>query len=171
MPLSPSLLMRIMSLHQLPVAVRILPGCTLLRPWWSANKGQLCREKFAVAGAYRRPGCAGLLHPGGLHEGGQALAPPPPDAAMPGGLAGAARGAKRILVMAGGAALVLLALYVMWPRVRGFGYGYDGVEETEHFVTVSGTQVRGAGAEQGQRAGARSSAAKEWDALKGAWHV
>ena len=79
------------------------------------------------------------------------FAPPPPDAAMPGGLAGAARGAKRILVMAGGAALVLLALYVMWPRVRGFGYGYDGVEETEHFVTVSGTQVRGAGAEKGQR--------------------
>ena len=65
-----------------------------------------------------------------------------PDAAMPGGLAGAVRSGKRILIMAGGLSLLLLALYVMWPRVSGLGYGYDGVEETEHFVTVSGTQVR-----------------------------
>lgn len=71
------------------------------------------------------------------------FAPPPPDAAMAGGLAGAARSGKRILVMAGGVSLLLLALYVMWPRVSGVGHGYAAVEETEHFVTVSGTQVRG----------------------------
>lgn len=57
----------------------------------------------------------------------------------PAGLAGAVKSVKRTVVLVGGALLGLLILYVMWPS--GGSYGYDGVEETEHFVTVSGTQV------------------------------
>jgi hypothetical protein len=57
----------------------------------------------------------------------------------PASLAGAVKSGKRTVVLVGGALLGLLILYVMWPS--GGSYGYDGVEETEHFVTVSGTQV------------------------------
>ncbi len=57
----------------------------------------------------------------------------------PATLAGAVKSGKRSVVLVGGALLGLLILYVMWPS--GSSYGYDGVEETEHFVSVSGTQV------------------------------
>ena len=57
----------------------------------------------------------------------------------PATLAGAVKSGKRSVVLVGGALLGLLMLYVLWPR--GSSYGYDGVEETEHFVSVSGTQV------------------------------
>ena len=57
----------------------------------------------------------------------------------PASLAGAVKSGKRTVVLEGGALLGLLILYVMWPA--GSSYGYEGVEETEHFVSVSGTQV------------------------------
>ena len=57
----------------------------------------------------------------------------------PASLAGAVKNGKRTVVLVGGALLGLLILYVMWPA--GSSYGYEGVEETEHFVSVSGTQV------------------------------
>ena len=57
----------------------------------------------------------------------------------PASLAGAVKNGKRTVVLVGGALLGLLILYVMWPAGRS--YGYEGVEETEHFVSVSGTQV------------------------------
>ena len=65
------------------------------------------------------------------------------EAAAPSSLASAVRSGKRAIIIVGGLSLALLAAYVLWPRgsLSGFGYGYDGVEETEHFVTVSGTQV------------------------------
>ncbi|BDA41827.1 Mannan endo-1,4-beta-mannosidase 4 [Coccomyxa sp. Obi] len=62
-----------------------------------------------------------------------------PPAELPPSLAAAVRSGKRTLVLVGGLLLGCLVLYVMWPR-SGYGYGYDGVEETEHFVSVSGTQ-------------------------------
>lgn len=65
-----------------------------------------------------------------------------PPAEIPSSLAGAVRTGKRTLVLVGGLLLGALVLYVMWPQGSGFNYGFDGVEETEHFVTVSGTQVR-----------------------------
>ena len=55
-------------------------------------------------------------------------------------LAGAVKNGKRTVVLVGAGLLGLLILYVMWPS--GSSYGYDGVEETEHFISVSGTQVR-----------------------------
>lgn len=58
---------------------------------------------------------------------------------VPSSLAGAVKNGKRSVVLVGGALLGLLILYVMWPA--GSSYGYEGVEETEHFVSVSGTQV------------------------------
>ena len=61
------------------------------------------------------------------------------SAEAPSTLAGAVKSGKRSVVLVGGALLGLLILYVMWPS--GSSYGYDGVEETEHFVSVSGTQV------------------------------
>lgn len=64
-----------------------------------------------------------------------------PPAELPPSLAAAVRSGKRSLALAGGLLLGCLVLYVMWPRGTGYGYGYDGVEETEHFVSVTGTQV------------------------------
>ncbi len=61
------------------------------------------------------------------------------SAEAPSTLAGVVKSGKRSVVLVGGALLGLLILYVMWPS--GSSYGYDGVEETEHFVSVSGTQV------------------------------
>ena len=58
----------------------------------------------------------------------------------PSSLAGAVKNGKRTVVLAGAGLLGLLILYVMWPS--GGSYGYDGAEETEHFISVSGTQVR-----------------------------
>ena len=58
----------------------------------------------------------------------------------PSSLAGAVKNGKRTVVLVGAGLLGLLILYVMWPS--GSSYGYDGVEETEHFISVSGTQVR-----------------------------
>ncbi len=63
-----------------------------------------------------------------------------PPAELPPSLAAAVRSGRRTMVLVGGLLLGCLVLYVMWPR-NGYGYGYDGVEETEHFVSVSGTQV------------------------------
>lgn len=67
------------------------------------------------------------------------MAPPPPE--IPSSLAAAVRNGKRTLVLVGGLLLGALIFYVLWPSGSGFNYGFDGVEETEHFVTVSGTQV------------------------------
>ena len=58
----------------------------------------------------------------------------------PSSLAGVVKNGKRTVVLVGSGLLGLLILYVMWPS--GSSYGYDGVEETEHFISVSGTQVR-----------------------------
>jgi len=74
-----------------------------------------------------------------LKAGKAHLAGPAPE--MPSSLSAAVRSGKRMLVLTGGLLLGCLVLYVMWPRGAGFNYGYEGVEETEHFVTVSGTQV------------------------------
>lgn len=74
-----------------------------------------------------------------LKAGKAHLAGPAPE--MPSSLSAAVRSGKRMLVLTGALLLGCLVLYVMWPRGAGFNYGYDGVEETEHFVTVSGTQV------------------------------
>ena len=57
----------------------------------------------------------------------------------PSSLAGIVKTGKRTVVLVGAGLLGLLVLYVMWPS--GSSYGYDGVEETEHFISVSGTQV------------------------------
>ncbi|CAK0746787.1 hypothetical protein CVIRNUC_001718 [Coccomyxa viridis] len=56
----------------------------------------------------------------------------------PSSLAGAVKNGKRTVVLVGAGLLGLLILYVMWPS--GSSYGYDGAEETEHFISVSGTQ-------------------------------
>lgn len=58
----------------------------------------------------------------------------------PSSLAGAVKNGKRTVVLVGAGLLGLLILYVMWPS--GSSYGYDGAEETEHFISVSGTQVQ-----------------------------
>ena len=58
----------------------------------------------------------------------------------PSSLAGAVKNGKRTVVLVGAGLLGLLILYVMWPS--GSSYGYDGAEETEHFISVTGTQVQ-----------------------------
>jgi hypothetical protein len=68
------------------------------------------------------------------------MAAPPPE--VPSSLAAAVRSGKRTLVLLGGVLLGCLMLYVLWPRGTGFNFAYDGAEEADHFVTVSGTQVR-----------------------------